>query len=282
MYIGSTRAYLMKVKRPSRVFRPKVFGKSSFLMLLFFWLSFLLMGCVEPVDGRIFSHQQLLPVSQHKAAPPLIESCDTLWEMDEKQTLADPIYWLRAMECADDIGAAQASSLASMLPGSNWDSVFKQSILLSRTDLAVDEYRQMIERLDESSLEFPGSLRSLLKLWRQQKILEITLLEEQARNQVLQESSNSQIESLRQQKSQLQNQLQDVSRKLQNLTDIERQLSSRKQLQRETPDNESKTTPKSPLPTHAENTTTKKANGLPIESKNSDTPVSAHEEPIAK
>jgi hypothetical protein len=282
MSTGSNRDYLMKVKRLSRLFRVRVLGKNSVLMISLFSLPFLLIGCVEQGDGRIVSHQPLLPVSQHKAPPPVSESCDALWQMDEKHTLEDLSYWLRVMECADDIGAEQASSLANMLPGSDWDSLFKQSILLSRTGFAVDEYRQMIERLDDSRLEFPSSLRPLLNVWRQQKILEITLLEERARNQVLQESSNSQIESLRQKNSQLQNQVQDVSRKLQNLTDIERQLSSRKQLQRESPENESKTTSKPPLPTNTENTTSKKANGLPIGAKNSDTTLSVHEEPTAK
>ena len=62
-------------------------------------------------------------------------------------------------------------------------------------------------------------------------MLQITLFDEKARYQHLQESSDSQIDSLRQSQARLQSQLQDTSRKLENLTDIERQLSSRKQLQ---------------------------------------------------
>ncbi|MBN7803717.1 hypothetical protein J0A67_22875, partial [Algoriphagus aestuariicola] len=82
-----------------------------------------------------------------------------------------------------------------------------------------------------------GSLRPLTQLWRQQQMLQITLFDEKARYQHLQESSDSQIDSLRQNQARLQSQLQDTSRKLENLTDIERQLSSRKQLQGEIPEN---------------------------------------------
>jgi TolA-binding protein len=95
----------------------------------------------------------------------------------------------------------------------------------------------MIDRLNSYRLEFPSSLRPLLQLWRQQQVLQITLFDEKARYQHLQESSDSQIDQLRQSQIRLQAQLQDTSRKLENLTDIERQLSSRKQLQTEIPDN---------------------------------------------
>lgn len=47
-------------------------------------------------------------------------------------------------------------------------------------------------------MEFPGSLRPLTQLWRQQQLLQITLFDEKARYQHLQESSDSQIDSLRQ------------------------------------------------------------------------------------
>lgn len=91
----------------------------------------------------------------------------------------------------------------------------------------------MIDRINSYRMEFPGSLRPLTQLWRQQQMLQITLFDEKARYQHLQESSDSQIDSLRQNRARLQSQLQDTSRKLENLTDIERQLSSRKQLQGE-------------------------------------------------
>ncbi len=114
--------------------------------------------------------------------------------------------------------------------------MFKQSILLGSAEPSSNERRQIIDRLNSYRLEFPNSLRPLLQLWRQQQALQVSLFDERARYQHLQESSDSQIDSLRQSQSYLQSQLQETSRKLENLTDIERQLPSRKQLQGEIPE----------------------------------------------
>ena len=131
----------------------------------------------------------------------------------------------------------QARALAKTVPGDSWSGVFKQSILLGSAQPTSGERRQMIDRINSYRMEFPGSLRPLTQLWRQQQMLQITLFDEKARYQHLQESSDSQIDSLRQNQARLQSQLQDTSRKLENLTDIERQLSSRKPLQGEIPEN---------------------------------------------
>ncbi|MCX2960125.1 MAG: two-component system QseEF-associated lipoprotein QseG, partial [Serratia symbiotica] len=68
-------------------------------------------------------------------------------------------------------------------------------------------------------LALPNSLQPLLQLWRQQQVLQITLLDEKAHCQRLQESADSRIDTLHQALARLQAELQDTSRKLEDLTD---------------------------------------------------------------
>ncbi len=192
---------------------------------------FLLIGCVDRAVSSGPAQQQQEAIPDTKVVDYRIAPCDTLWQLDEKEALENSLFWLRAMDCADRIGSTQARALAKTLPGNNWQNVFKQSILLGSAEPSSSERRQIIDRLNSYRLEFPNSLRPLLQLWRQQQALQVSLFDERARYQHLQESSDSQIDSLRQNQIHLQSQLQETSRKLENLTDIERQLSSRKQLQ---------------------------------------------------
>ena len=59
-------------------------------------------------------------------------------------------------------------------------------------------------------------------------MLQLQLAEERLRYSKLQQSSDSDLDTLRQQQQHLQSQLDLTTRKLENLTDIERQLSTRK------------------------------------------------------
>ncbi|WP_265495745.1 two-component system QseEF-associated lipoprotein QseG, partial [Providencia heimbachae] len=201
------------------------------------FMPLLLAGCVDRAVSGGLNPQQQEAIPDTKVIDYRTAACDTLWQLDDKDALDNALYWLRAMDCADRIGSTQARALAKTVPGDSWSGVFKQSILLGSAQPTSGERRQIIDRINSYRMEFPGSLRPLTQLWRQQQLLQITLFDEKARYQHLQESSDSQIDSLRQSQARLQSQLQDTSRKLENLTDIERQLSSRKQLQGEIPDN---------------------------------------------
>ncbi|MSI36050.1 two-component system QseEF-associated lipoprotein QseG, partial [Escherichia coli] len=68
----------------------------------------------------------------------------------------------------------------------------------------------------------------LYQLWRDGQALQLQLAEERQRYSKLQQSSDSELDTLRQQHHVLQQQLELTTRKLENLTDIERQLSTRK------------------------------------------------------
>lgn len=237
MYTGSNRAYQSQTEGSPRVSLRAPLGKHSLSFLgTILFAPFLLIGCVDRAVGSGPAQQQQEAIPDAKVVDYRIAPCDTLWQLDEKEALENSLFWLRAMDCADRIGSTQARALAKTLPGNNWQGVFKQSILLGSAEPSSNERRQIVDRLNSYRLEFPNSLRPLLQLWRQQQALQISLFDERARYQHLQESSDSQIDSLRQSQSYLQGQLQDTSRKLENLTDIERQLSSRKQLQGEIPE----------------------------------------------
>lgn len=238
MYTWSKRLRLLQTERSPRATQSAPLGKRrlSFLGSVL-CMPFLLAGCVDRAVSSGLSQQQQEAIPDTKVVDYRIAACDTLWQLDDKDALNNSLYWLRAMDCADRVGSTQARSLAKTLPGDSWDGIFKQSILLGSAEPTSGERRQMIDRLNSYRLAFPSSLRPLLQLWRQQQVLQITLFDEKARYQHLQESSDSQIDALRQSQIRLQAQLQDTSRKLENLTDIERQLSSRKQLQGEIPDN---------------------------------------------
>lgn len=238
MYTWSKRLRLSQIERSPRATHRAPLGKRpiSWLGAVFF-MPLLLAGCVDRAVSGGLNPQQQEAIPDTKVIDYRTAACDTLWQLDDKDALNNSLYWLRAMDCADRIGSTQARALAKTVPGDSWSGVFKQSILLGSAQPTSGERRQIIDRINSYRMEFPGSLRPLTQLWRQQQLLQITLFDEKARYQHLQESSDSQIDSLRQSQARLQSQLQDTSRKLENLTDIERQLSSRKQLQGEIPEN---------------------------------------------
>ncbi|CNI87439.1 putative lipoprotein [Yersinia frederiksenii] len=196
----------------------------------------LLTGCTDNPASSRFSQAVQMVIPETKIVDYRTLSCDVLWDLDDKETLENSLYWLRAMDCAERLGSTQARALAKTLSVVTWSAAFKQGILLSSSEPTIAERRQVVERLNSYSQSFPGAVRPLIQLWREQQVLRISLAEERTRYQRLQEESDAQIDRLRESQVRLQYNLLDTTRKLENLTDIERQLSSRKQLQNEIPE----------------------------------------------
>lgn len=196
----------------------------------------LLTGCTDNPASSRFSQAVQLVIPETKIVDYRTLSCDVLWDLDDKETLENSLYWLRAMDCAERMGSTQARALAKSLPVVAWPSAFKQGILVSSAEPSMAERRQVVERLNSYSQSVPGAVRPLIQLWREQQVLRISLAEERIRYQRLQDESDTQIDRLRESQVRLQYNLLDTTRKLENLTDIERQLSSRKQLQNEIPE----------------------------------------------
>lgn len=90
------------------------------------------------------------------------------------------------------------------------------------------ERRDYVNVLDGYSEQFPPTMRALIQLWRSNQVAQLELSAMRSRYAHLQQSSDAQSDSLRQQQIKLRQQLSDTQRKLERLTDIERQLSSRK------------------------------------------------------
>ncbi|MDG0807357.1 two-component system QseEF-associated lipoprotein QseG [Pectobacterium brasiliense] len=167
-----------------------------------------------------------------------IAQCEHLWQIDDRESMNNALYWLRAMDCAGRLTQFQAREEAGQVAGDSWDSVFKQGILLDNAGITQVERRQMLEQINLYRLAFPAALRPLMQTWRDRQTLFLALSDERLRYKRLQESSDKQLDALRVQQSHLQYQLETTTQKLENLTDIERQLSSRKQLSGEMPDND--------------------------------------------
>lgn len=208
------------------------YRKAAFLGTLLL-APLLLSGCIDRSANGRFSHAVQLVIPESKIVDYRTAQCDTLWDIEDKEVLENSLYWLRAMDCAERLSTAQSRALAKSMQTLSWSTAFKQGILIGSADPSMAERRQIVERLNSYSQTFPGSLRPLIQLWREQQVLRIALSEERARYQRLQDESDSQIDRLRESQVRLQYHLQDTTRKLENLTDIERQLSSRKQLQNE-------------------------------------------------
>lgn len=216
----------------------KLVGKSGSGIFWRAWLlaPLLLTGCTDnPTAGR-FSQAVQMVIPETKIIDYRTLPCDVLWSLDDKETLENSLYWLRAMDCAERLGSTQARALATSLPVATWSAAFKRGILVSSSEPSIADRRQVVERLNSYTQSFPGAVRPLIQLWREQQVLRISLAEERTRYQRLQQESDAQIDRLRESQVRLQYNLLDTTRKLENLTDIERQLSSRKQMQNEIPE----------------------------------------------
>nr|WP_231848487.1 two-component system QseEF-associated lipoprotein QseG [Pectobacterium atrosepticum] len=167
-----------------------------------------------------------------------IAQCEHLWQIDDRESMNNALYWLRAMDCAGRLTQFQAREEAGQVAGDGWDSVFKQGILLDNAGITQAERRQVLAQINLYRLAFPAALRPLMQTWRDRQTLFLALSDERLRYKRLQESSDKQLDTLRVQQSHLQYQLETTTQKLENLTDIERQLSSRKQLSGDMPDND--------------------------------------------
>lgn len=164
-----------------------------------------LLGCVQNHNKPAIDTPAEEKIPVYQLADYLSTECSDIWALQGKSTETNPLYWLRAMDCADRLMPAQ-----------------------SRQQARQYERRQLVARIEALSTEIPAQVRPLYQLWRDGQALQLQLAEERQRYSKLQQSSDSELDTLRQQHHVLQQQLELTTRKLENLTDIERQLSTRK------------------------------------------------------
>lgn len=201
----------------------------------------LLAGCTphSPSDTYYRPVEDMIPTT--KVVDFRLAPCETLWTLDDSDAMTNSLYWLRAMDCADRMSDTQARYQAQQIKPTRWDTVFKQSILLSGTDPDLQQRRALLTHVNQYRAQMPGAIRPLVQLWRERQTLQVTLGDEKGRNARQQEVAENKLELMTQQQTALQASLADTQRKLKNLTDIERQLSSRKQMQNDVPDSDSST-----------------------------------------
>ncbi|MDR3434916.1 MAG: two-component system QseEF-associated lipoprotein QseG [Rouxiella aceris] len=198
----------------------------------------LLSGCMHNSSDRFYQPvEDVIP--QSKVVDFRMAPCETLWMLDDSNTMSNGLYWLRAMDCADRMSAAQAHYQAGQLTSAGWANNFKQSILEASSDVDIAQRRVLLDKVNGYRSQIPGAIRPLLELWREHQSLLVSLEDEKARSARQQVADQARFEEMSNAQKVLQASLLDTRRKLENLTDIERQLSSRKQLQGELPDSDS-------------------------------------------
>ncbi|MBD8252155.1 two-component system QseEF-associated lipoprotein QseG [Pantoea agglomerans] len=197
-------------------------------LLLSTLTTLLLSGCTtSPATSSLPSgHQVAEP--EVSVADYLATRCSDLWTIENSAALSNPLYWMRAIDCAERLSPAEARAEAHRWPVESWSRAFKQGVLMSNGNVTPVERRRYVETLDRYSSDFPQSVRPLFQLWRSNQAAQLDLSEARTRYVHLQQSSDTQLEAIRQQMVKQQQQLSDTQHKLERLTDIERQLSSRK------------------------------------------------------
>ncbi|XTZ39417.1 two-component system QseEF-associated lipoprotein QseG [Salmonella enterica] len=196
----------------------------------------LLAGCVVQKTPSAINDQQEERLPEHQLADFLSTECDDIWSLSGSHVDTNPLYWLRAMDCAQRLSPVVARAEARTWPDDSWQGTFRRGIMLSNAKISPPERREYTTRLEALSPSIPTQVRPLFQLWREGQLLQLQLAQERSRYVKLQQSTDSELDTLRQQQQYLHQQLESTTQKLQNLTDIERRLSTRKPATTDLPD----------------------------------------------
>nr|WP_318384698.1 two-component system QseEF-associated lipoprotein QseG [uncultured Enterobacter sp.] len=187
-----------------------------------------LAGCSVHAPKSAIHDKQQEKLPQNQLADFLSTDCEDIWSLYGDTVVTNPLYWLRGMDCAERLSPAVARAQARSWPDDTWQDTFKRGILLASAKISPVERREYMTRLDTLSPQLPVQVRPLFQVWRDGQALQLQLAEERSRYAKLQQSTDGELDTLRQQQQYLRDQLDTTSRKLENLTDIERRLSTRK------------------------------------------------------
>lgn len=187
-----------------------------------------LMGCTSLPELHHAENVNQTHLAEQQLPDYLSAQCSNIWQQHSVDTLENPLYWLRGMECAQRLSPAEARSEARQWSELTWQDTFKRGILLSPAKITPAERRKYMTQLDMLATDIPLQIRSLFIVWRDGQRAQLSLVEERSRYTKLQQTTDSQLDELRQTQQFLRNELEITSRKLETMSDIERQLSSRK------------------------------------------------------
>ena len=197
----------------------------------------LLASCVQNTAPENVKYPQSVEEPEQQLADYFLTNCDDIWQNQSHDSTSNPLYWLRAMDCSERLAPVQARAEARRWPSDSWRDTFKRGILLANAKITPTERRRYMTALDAMTADVPVQVRSLFQVWRDGQASLLALSEERSRYSKLQQSSDNELDTLREQQQRLRSQLSLTTRKLENLTDIERQLSNRKPVATELPDN---------------------------------------------
>ena len=154
--------------------------------------------------------------------------CTDIWQLRGQPAEANPLYWLRAMDCARSLSPAEARVIAHRHEDDTWQEAFRRGILLADARITPQERQRYMAVLDATAASMPPHVQPLYQVWLSSQVLQLKLVAERGRYNKLRQTTDTELEALHQQQTHLQTQLDTTTRKLKNLTDIERQLSTRK------------------------------------------------------
>lgn len=201
---------------------------SPLMIILLVAVSCVLSGCA-PLPELTHSQTASQITSPDKQSSDYLSiQCAHIWQQEETDSLLNPLYWLRTMECAQRLSPTEARAEAGERPALTWQDTFKRGILLSPAKITPVERRRYLQQLDMLASDIPLQVRSLFILWRDGQRSLLSLAQERSRYSKLQQTTDGQLDELRQAQQRLRNELELTSHKLETLSDIERQLSSRK------------------------------------------------------
>ena len=186
-----------------------------------------LAGCVSHAPQSAISGKQEDKWPDNQLADFLSTRCEDIWNLSGHDVENNPLFWLRGIDCAQRLAPVDARMKAAMLD-EDTAGRFQAWDFTGRCENYPVERRANVTRLDTFVINLPAQVRPVYQLWRDGQTLQLQLSEERSRYSKLQQSTDSELDTLRQQQQHLRTQLDTTTRKLENLTDIERQLSSRK------------------------------------------------------
>lgn len=188
----------------------------------------LLAGCSSHLTNLTTPTADEENLPQQQVADFLSTDCADIWSLHGDAAEKNPLYWLRSMDCAERLSPQMARTEAKLHTDETWQDAFRRGILLGSAKITPLERRDVVAALDGFSPQIPAQVRSLFRVWRDGQASQLQLSDERSRYSKLQQSTDGELDTLRQQQQHLRSQLDLTTRKLENLTDIERQLSSRK------------------------------------------------------
>lgn len=211
-------------------------------------LPLMLAGCVQNTVTSSIKQPHQPHEPEQQLADYLSIECMEIWHIQGYEAVANPLFWLRSIDCAERLSPAEARAEARKWPDDNWQDTFKRGILLANAKITPTERRRYMTQLDTMAGEVPAQVRPLFQIWRDGQASLLELSDERTRYSKLQQSADGELDTLREQQQRLRNQLDLTTRKLENLTDIERQLSNRKPTSNYLPDGSRGTEKTTPAP----------------------------------